>query len=76
MKELEEGMSIVDFTAGKTKIFPSKGEAKKMIQGGGVAVNKLKIENVELKITSEYLINDKYILVQKGKKNYFVVKVV
>jgi len=74
--EIEEGISIVDFTAEKTKIFPSKGEAKKMIQGGGVAVNKLKIENIEFMITSEHLINDKYILIQKGKKNYYVIKVV
>lgn len=73
--EIEEGISIVDLTAEKTKIFPSKGEAKKMIQGGGVAVNKLKVENVELKINAEYLINDKYILMQKGKKNYYVIKV-
>lgn len=73
--EIEEGISIVDLTAEKTKIFPSKGEAKKMIQGGGVAVNKLKVENIELKINAEYLINDKYILMQKGKKNYYVIKV-
>lgn len=74
--EIEEGISIVDLTAEKTKIFPSKGEAKKMIQGGGVAVNKLKVEIVELKINAEYLINDKYILMQKGKKNYYVIKAV
>lgn len=74
--EIEEGISIVDLTAEKTKIFPSKGEAKKMIQGGGVSVNKLKVENVELKINAEYLINDKYILMQKGKKNYYVIKAV
>lgn len=74
--EIEEGISIVDLTAEKTKIFSSKGEAKKMIQGGGVAVNKLKIENVELKINAEYLINNKYILMQKGKKNYYVIKAV
>ncbi len=72
--ELQKGISIVDFTAEKTKIFPSKGEAKKMVQGGGVSVNKLKIENFDLKINLEYLINDKYILIQKGKKNYYVVK--
>ncbi len=76
MAEIEAGISIVDFTAEKTKMFPSKGEARKMIQGGGVAVNKSKIEDVELKISSEHLINDKYILVQKGKKNYYVIKAV
>ncbi len=74
--EIENGISIVDFLAEKTKIFPSKGETRKMIQGGGVAINKTKIETIELKITAEYLINNKYILVQKGKKNYYVIKAV
>ena len=74
--EVESGISIIDFTTEKTKIFPSKSEAKKMIQGGGVAINKLKIDNLELMVNSEHYINDKYILVQKGKKNYYVVKVV
>ena len=46
-----------------------------MIQGGGVSVNKLKIDDIEFKITSDHLINDKYVLIQKGKKNYFVIKV-
>ncbi len=74
--EMEAGIPIIDFTAEKTKIFPSKSEAKKMIQGGGVAINKVKIENMELKVNSEHYINNKYILVQKGKKNYYVIKVV
>lgn len=73
--EIDSGISIVELTAEKTKIFSSKGEAKKMIQGGGVAVNKLKIEDVEFVINAEHLINDKYILMQKGKKNYYVIKV-
>jgi len=73
--EIEQGVSIVDFTSEKTKIFQSKGESKKMIQGGGVSVNKLKIDDIEFKITSDHLINDKYVLIQKGKKNYFVIKV-
>ena len=73
--DLETGIDIVDFVTEKTKIFPSKGEARKMIQGGGVSVNKTKVESVEIKITSEQLINNKYILIQKGKKNYYVIKV-
>lgn len=73
--ELGSGISIIDFMVEKTKIFVSKGEARKMIQGGGVSINKLKIENVESKIDSGFLINNKYILVQKGKKNYYVIKV-
>ena len=73
--DLEKGISIVDILTEKTTIFPSKGEAKKMIQGGGVAINKNKIEDLELAINSQFLINKKYILVQKGKKNYYVIKV-
>ena len=73
--EISAGISFVDLLAEKTQIFPSKGETRKMIQGGGVALNKLKVENVELQVTQKDLINDKYILIQKGKKNYFVIKV-
>ena len=47
-----------------------------MIQGGGVAINKHKIESLESVLNSTFLINNKYILVQKGKKNYFVIKAV
>lgn len=72
--DLTSGINIVDFLAEKTKIFPSKGEARKMIQGGGVFINKNKIENSELLISANDLINNQYILAQKGKKNYFLVK--
>ncbi|MBA3971272.1 MAG: tyrosine--tRNA ligase, partial [Bacteroidetes bacterium] len=73
--ELEAGISVIDLLADKTQVFPSKGEARKMIQGGGVLVNKAKVEDVEMKIEISHLINKKYILVQKGKKNYYVIKV-
>jgi len=73
--DVETGVDIVEFVTEKTKIFPSKGEARKMIQGGGVSVNKTKVESVELKISTQHLINNKYILIQKGKKNYYVIKV-
>jgi tyrosyl-tRNA synthetase len=74
--DIETGISIVDLVTEKTNIFPSKGEARKMIQGGGVAINKTKMEDLELIINSQFLINNKYILVQKGKKNYYVIMVV
>lgn len=74
-KDIEDGVAIIDLLAEKTQVFPSKGEARKMIQGGGVLVNKAKVEDVELKVSASHLINNKYILVQKGKKNYFVIKV-
>lgn len=73
-KEIETGVPVIDLLAEKTQVFPSKGEARKMIQGGGVLVNKAKVEDVELKVSASHLINNKYILVQKGKKNYFVIK--
>jgi tyrosyl-tRNA synthetase len=74
--EVGNGINVVDLLAEKTQIFPSKGEARKMIQGGGVSLNKAKIENSELKVDASSLINNKYVLIQKGKKNYFVIKAV
>lgn len=72
--ELEAGINAVDFFAEKTKIFSSKGEARKMIQQGGVAVNKEKLSDVQSMISSANLLNGKYILAQKGKKNYYLIK--
>ncbi|HLT87979.1 MAG TPA: tyrosine--tRNA ligase [Sphingobacterium sp.] len=71
--QLTLGINILDFLAVNTSIFPSKGEARKMLQGGGVAINKEKINNMELTIDTTHLINDKYIVAQRGKKNYFLV---
>lgn len=72
--ELAQGINLVDFLSDKTKIFSSKGEARKMIQQGGVAVNKEKVSDVQTMISSLYLLNGKYILAQKGKKNYYLIK--
>ncbi len=72
--ELEAGINLVDFLSDKTKIFSSKGEARKMVQGGGVAINKEKISDVQAMVSSSHLLNSKYILAQKGKKNYYLVK--
>ncbi len=69
---LETGVDIVSFLA-DTKIFPSKGEARKMVQGGGVSINKIKVDAVEHSVQSASLLNSKYLLVQKGKKNYYLV---
>ena len=68
-----EGLTAIDMCADKTAVFPSKGECRKMIQGGGVAINKEKIGDPMQVITSDNLIADKYILVQKGKKNYYLI---
>ncbi len=70
--ELSVGIGVLDFLAEKTKIFPSKGEARKMVQAGGVSVNKQKWEDEKLNVTMSNTLNNKYILVQKGKKNYFL----
>ncbi len=70
---LIEGMDIVTLLA-ETGIFPSKGEARKTIIGGGVSLNKEKITDPAQVVSPERLIAGKYLLVQKGKKNYYLVK--
>ena len=72
--ELTSGINVIEFFSDKTQIFSSRGEAKKMIQGGGVFINKTKVEDGNLTVTSNHLLNGKYILAQKGKKNYFLIK--
>ena len=72
--DLEAGIPIVDFLAVNTQIFPSKGEARKMVQGNGVSVNKDKV-TLDKTMEANDLIDGKYILVQKGKKNYYLVVV-
>jgi tyrosyl-tRNA synthetase len=72
-QDLFTGINIVDLLAEKSQVFPSKGEAKKMILGGGVAINKEKVNNVELLIDQTSLINEKFIVAQKGKKQYFLL---
>ena len=73
--ELNSGIGFLDLLAEKTKIFPSKGEARKMVQAGGVSVNKNKWEDVQGSINLNHTLNQKYILIQKGKKNYFLCRV-
>ncbi|TDQ82602.1 tyrosine--tRNA ligase [Sphingobacterium yanglingense] len=71
--ELTEGINILDLLAVKASVFASKGEAKKMLTGGGVSLNKEKLSDIEQTISAEQLINGKYLVVQKGKKNYFLI---
>ena len=71
-QNLDAGIDIVSFLA-DTQIFPSKGEARKMVQAGGVSINKIKVD-VGHMVEGTHLLNDKYLLVQKGKKNYWLVK--
>ena len=69
-------MGIIDLLAAESKVFPSKGECRKMIQAAGVSINKEKVTDANAMIGSESYINGKYILAQKGKKNYFIIKIV
>ena len=72
-EDLLTGVNVVDLLSTHAAVFPSKGESRKMIQGGGVSVNKLKINNLEHIFTSQDLVNKKYLIAQKGKKNYFLL---
>ncbi len=72
---LEAGYDLLNFLV-ETQIFPSKGEAKKMWQGGGISINKNKVGNDKSIVTITDLLQNKYMLVQKGKKNYYFVKAV
>jgi len=73
LSDLQTGINAVDLLAANTQVFPSKGEAKKMIQGGGVAVNKAKIGTPEDIYNADNLIGGKFLVAQKGKKNYFLI---
>ena len=66
-------MPFIELAAGATQIFPSKGECRKMVQGGGVSLNKEKVTDPQRAMTEEDLIAGKYLLVQRGKKNYYLV---
>ncbi len=70
--KITAGIDIVSFLA-ETTVFPSKGEARKTVQGGGVSINRKKIDNLQLTIDNSLLLHEKYILVQRGKKNYYLI---
>jgi tyrosyl-tRNA synthetase len=74
LNKIQENVDVVSFLA-DTNIFPSKGEAKKMIQNGGVMINRKKVEDLQQSINTQTLLHNKYVLVQKGKKNYYLVEV-
>ena len=69
----ELGLPFVDLCAEKTQVFPSKGECRKMVQGGGVSLNKEKVADPARTVGEADLIAGKYLLVQRGKKNYYLV---
>ncbi len=73
-EKINAGVDIVSFLA-DTGILPSKGEARKLVQGGGVSINRNKVEDIDSKIENSLLLHNQYLLVQKGKKNYYLVKI-
>ncbi|HLO59461.1 MAG TPA: tyrosine--tRNA ligase [Bacteroidales bacterium] len=72
-EKLQQGINIAELLGEITAVLPSKGEVRRMIKGGGISLNKKKIEDENAVIGTDYLINNRYILVQKGKKNYYLI---
>jgi len=75
-KELISGIGLLELLTEKAPVFQSKGEMKRFMKGGGLSLNKTRIADPEANISLSDLINGKYLLVQKGKKNYFLLKVI
>ncbi|MCL2727987.1 MAG: tyrosine--tRNA ligase [Bacteroidales bacterium] len=67
---------VIELLAVKTSVFPSKGECRKMIQGGGLSLNKEKVALTDLQIDVSMLLQQKYLLVQKGKKSYYIIRII
>jgi tyrosyl-tRNA synthetase len=72
--QFEAGIDAVSFLT-DTGVFPSKGEARRMVQNGGVSINRRKVENIQLTVDSSLLLHDRYLLIQRGKKNYYLITV-
>jgi tyrosyl-tRNA synthetase len=72
-QDINDGVKVADLLVEKANVFPSKGELRKLAQQGGFSINKEKVADVYAEVTQDMLLNDKYILVQKGKKNYFLL---
>ena len=67
------GVDLVDLVAEHTQVFTSKGEMRKLVKSGGVSINKEKVTDPQMRIDSSFLLNGKYILAQRGKKNYYLI---
>ena len=72
-QDIENGIKLADLIVEKAPVFPSKGELRKLAQGGDLSVNKTKVADAYTPVTPDMLLNDKYILIQKGKKNYYLL---
>lgn len=73
LSDLQNGIKVSDLLTTSTNVLPSKGEFRKLVQGGGLSINKNKVTDIEASSQTDWLLNGKYILVQKGKKNYFLL---
>jgi tyrosyl-tRNA synthetase len=73
---IQSGVNVTDICTEHSQVFASKGELRRLVQGGGLSINKIKIDNPEMIIGTDSLLNNKYLLVQKGKKNYFLLRIV
>jgi tyrosyl-tRNA synthetase len=71
--QLEKGIPILDLLAEHTKIFNSKGEARRLMSDNGLSINQEKIQDIEKVIDDQDIIREKFVLVRKGKKNYFLI---
>jgi tyrosyl-tRNA synthetase len=72
---LDKGVSIADLCTEHSQVFASKGELRRLVQGGGFSINKEKIDNPDAAVSRGSLLNNKYLLIQKGKKNYYLIRV-
>ncbi|MGE0018868.1 MAG: tyrosine--tRNA ligase [Draconibacterium sp.] len=72
-EDIKNGIGVVELLAEKTRVFESKSELRRTVQANGLSINKEKVADGEMRIDSSFLINGKYILAQKGKKNYSVI---
>ncbi len=74
--KLDAGVPIIELLAAETSVFPSKSEARRTIKGNGLSMNKEKLTDQEYSVTASDLINATYLLIQKGKKNYYIIEAV
>ncbi|MFZ2286255.1 MAG: tyrosine--tRNA ligase [Bacteroidales bacterium] len=73
---LASGVTIADLCVVHTTIAESRGELRRLIQGGGVSLNKGRVDSADMKVTAGQLLNNRYLLLQKGKKSYFLIRVI
>jgi len=73
---IHSGVNVTGICTEHSQVFASKGELRRLVQGGGLSINKVRIDNPEMIITDDLLLNNKYLLIQKGKKNYYLLRMI